>query len=57
QAKPYPGVWDVSILRDTGHLTILPMWWGSQRQWQFWGDLGAWLYIIDCAHLDDSYRG
>ncbi|KAF9225408.1 alpha beta-hydrolase [Gyrodon lividus] len=55
QAKPYPGVWDVSILHDTSHLSIAPMWRGSQGQWQFWGDLGAWLYIVDCtSHLDSS---
>ncbi|KAF8841965.1 hypothetical protein BDN67DRAFT_900326 [Paxillus ammoniavirescens] len=54
--EPYPGIWDVSTLQDTSHLAILSMWRGPQRQ-QFCGDLGAWLYTVDCAHLDGSYHG
>ncbi|TFY80308.1 hypothetical protein EWM64_g3703 [Hericium alpestre] len=44
-----PGMWHVHRLDQAHHVSIMPVWLGSQRQKDFWGDFGNWLRKVD-AH-------
>ncbi|THH19047.1 hypothetical protein EW146_g2052 [Bondarzewia mesenterica] len=44
-----PGIWHVHQLEDASHTSIMPFWWGNQRQQQFWDDFGDWLRHVDAS--------
>ena len=43
------GVWHVHHLNDAHHVSIVPVWLGTEEQKAFWRDLGHWLRAIDCG--------
>src|SRR5260370_38419212 len=49
QPIPRPGVWNVVTVRDTHHLSLMPLWVGNKKQQTFWYGLGEWLEQVDHA--------
>lgn len=47
QSRIEPGVWNVYSLENTHHLSILPLWFGTSCQVEFWNDLGNTLNVLD----------
>lgn len=43
------GIWHVYDLEQGHHASILPLWLGTQRQKQFWTDIGDWMSFIDAS--------
>ncbi len=49
QPIPRPGIWNVVTVRDTHHLSLMPLWVGNKKQQTFWYGLGEWLEQVDHA--------
>ncbi|KAI0068173.1 alpha/beta-hydrolase [Artomyces pyxidatus] len=49
ESVPEAGVWYVYPLERAHHQSVMPIWWGNQRQKEFWQGLGPWLRRIDTA--------
>ncbi|KAJ6575339.1 alpha/beta-hydrolase [Mycena capillaripes] len=47
QATPRPGIWYVNREEDGHHMSLVPMWTGSERQQLFWKKLGRWLTAVE----------
>lgn len=45
--RPLPGIWTVTTFMEASHISIFPLWMGSQRQCEFWEDLARWLESIE----------
>lgn len=47
-----PGIWNVCHTANSTHLSLMPIWLGTQKQKEFWIDLGEWLARVDDARED-----
>lgn len=47
-----PGIWNVCHIPDSTHMSLMPLWLGTQRQKEFWIEIGEWLDCVDEA-LED----
>jgi hypothetical protein len=47
-----PGIWDVLLLDNVDHFTLVPLWRSTAKQKQFWIDLGEWLTAVDHHQID-----
>ncbi|CCL98123.1 uncharacterized protein FIBRA_00117 [Fibroporia radiculosa] len=45
--EPESGIWHVHHIDSANHLSIVPFWFGTERQQTFWKDLGYWLRAIE----------
>lgn len=44
-----PGVWNVVHVPESTHVSLMPMWLGTQRQKEFWVEIGEWFEVVDAA--------
>lgn len=42
-----PGVWNVCHIADSTHVSMMPVWMGTQRQKEFWVEIGEWFEVVD----------
>lgn len=42
-----PGIWNVCHIPDSTHVSLMPLWLGTQRQKEFWVEIGEWLDVVD----------
>lgn len=47
-----PGIWNVCHIPDSTHMSLMPLWLGTQRQKEFWIEIGEWLERMDEARED-----
>lgn len=47
-----PGIWNVCHIPDSTHMSLMPLWLGTQRQKEFWIEIGEWLERVDEARED-----
>ncbi|KZT36598.1 alpha/beta-hydrolase [Sistotremastrum suecicum HHB10207 ss-3] len=48
-STPVPGKWQVHHEPNRHHLSIIPLWYGSRTQIDFWQDLSGWLEKVEAA--------
>ncbi|KAF8215990.1 alpha/beta-hydrolase [Mycena galopus ATCC 62051] len=44
---PKPGIWYVNQEEDVHHMSLVPLWTGTDRQKQWWKRLGRWLSVVE----------
>ncbi|KAF9076043.1 alpha beta-hydrolase [Rhodocollybia butyracea] len=44
---PLPGIWYVEQRDNTSHFALVPFWYATVQQKQYWTELGCWLRLID----------
>ena len=49
RAAMKPGIWNVCHIPDSTHVSLMPLWLGTQRQKEFWIEVGEWLERVDDA--------
>ncbi|KAJ7925998.1 hypothetical protein B0H13DRAFT_1109184 [Mycena leptocephala] len=47
QVTPKPGIWYVNQEEDNHHMSLVPVWTGTDRQKIFWTKLGRWLAAVE----------
>jgi len=47
-----PGIWNVCHIPESTHVSLMPLWIGTQRQKEFWIEIGEWLERVDDARED-----
>ncbi|KAJ7040392.1 alpha/beta-hydrolase [Mycena alexandri] len=47
-----PGVWYVNEEENATHLSLIPLWTGTERQQRFWRKLGEWLTTVEGKRKD-----
>jgi len=47
QVAPRPGIWYVNQEDDAHHMSLVPVWTGTDRQKQWWKKLGRWLAAVE----------
>src|ERR1700733_3567048 len=52
RAAMKPGIWNVCHIPDSTHVSLMPLWVGTQRQKEFWIEIGEWLERVDDARED-----
>lgn len=52
-----PGIWNVCHIPDSTHVSLMPLWLGTQRQKEFWVEIGEWLERVDESTALDEDRG
>ncbi|KAF8323289.1 alpha/beta-hydrolase [Clavulina sp. PMI_390] len=49
RAAMKPGIWNVCHIPDSTHVSMMPLWLGTQRQKEFWIEIGSWMERVDEA--------
>jgi hypothetical protein len=47
RTAPSPGIWHVNQEEDAHHMSLVPLWTGTDRQKQWWRRLGQWLASVE----------
>jgi len=50
-----PGIWNVCHIPDSTHFSVMPLWWGTRLQEEFWAELGEWLERVDASRAVRYY--
>ncbi|KAJ7170095.1 alpha/beta-hydrolase [Mycena filopes] len=51
-AELQPGIWHVREEGEANHVSLVPLWTGTERQQRFWMDLGRWLSTVENKRND-----